>query len=190
METLKVQRSRLRNAGLSNYIRNEFRLEAAAARTSAGLSQMEVAEVADTQVRPISSANARHHPPQTPQSFYNQGGAASLESRKHTISALPVVASRTPDPFETSMPPPTTRSQANISKTPSGQSLGDNCVVIIDSDDDGPDLQSPNNYTSPKTNSEKKTMLERSIPTNVIQSLKKFGKKEWRFAYPVFHRLH
>ncbi len=31
METLKVQRTRLKNAGLSNYMRNEFRLEAAAA---------------------------------------------------------------------------------------------------------------------------------------------------------------
>ena len=45
-------------------------------------------------------------------------------------------------------------------------------------------MQSPK-YTSPKTNSEKKTMLERSIPTNVIQSLKEFGKEEWLFAYPV-----
>jgi hypothetical protein len=49
METLKFQRTRLRNAGLSNYIKNLFRLEAAAARTSAGLSQMEVAEVACSQ---------------------------------------------------------------------------------------------------------------------------------------------
>jgi hypothetical protein len=61
---------------------------------------------------------------------------------------------------------------------------GDNSVVIIDSDDDGPALQSPK-YTSPKTSSEKKNMLERSIPANIIQSLKKIGNEEWRFAYPV-----
>jgi hypothetical protein len=93
------------------------------------------------------------------------------------IPALPVVASRTPNPFEPSMPPRATRSQGNLSKPPSGQSLGDNSVVIIDSDDDGPDLQSPK-YNSPKTSSEKKNMLERSIPANIRAG--DYGKTYYR----------
>ena len=109
METLKFQRTRLRNAGLSNYMKNEFRLEAAAAGTSAGLSQMEVA-------------------------------------------------------IACSQPP--------------------HCVVIIDSDEEGAGQKIPF-YASPDTYSERKSLSERMIPENIIQSLKSVCKQTWLFAYPV-----
>jgi hypothetical protein len=134
--------------------------------------------------------HALQHPPAIPsETFYSTGTsqhrAVSSGPRNHVISPLPVCFTSDKDAFtpESSYPARTTRSQAKRPTT-SSSAPSDQSVVIIDSDDEGINLQSPK-YTSPKTNSERKSVLERMIPLNIVQSFRSFCHEAWVFAYPV-----
>lgn len=134
--------------------------------------------------------NTHRHPSTIPpESFYLANGAAPSGSRSSsTASPHPLSSSSAADAFtpEPSTFQRATRSRANIAKQSSGPAptTGDQSVVIIDSDDDITDFQSPK-YTSPKTNSERKCVSDRMIPQNVVKSFTSSSGKEWMFAYPV-----
>jgi hypothetical protein len=139
-----------------------------------------------------SAANDRQRLPAIPsESFYsqhshtNQSMSASRNVRNSVnnpvISALPVRPASDPVTPEASQPTRATRSQ---SKRISESAIGDQSVVIIDSDEEGVGQQSPM-YASPATHSERKSLSERMIPENIIQSLKSVCKQAWLFAYPV-----
>jgi hypothetical protein len=135
-----------------------------------------------------------HHQRNTipPESFYhansNQSWVSPSDPRNNAVSpqlsrSSLATGTFTPDPTSLQR---TTRSQAISAKQCSGTASapGDQSVVIIESDDDSTELQSPK-YTSPRTNSEKKCLLDRMIPQNVVKSFRSTCGKEWLFAYPV-----